>query len=231
MDQTILEFSEKIQYTFQNEEFLQNALTHSSYAYEKNSPQVKSNERMEFLGDSVLSVTMSEYLYRHFEDLPEGELSKIRARIVCEETLFKAAQDLEIGKNLLLGHGEEQMGGREKASLLSDAFEALLAAIFLDGGIDTARNWVLSVLKDSITLAVEGKILTDYKTDLQEKIQKNPNDRLEYVLEKEEGPDHNKKFTVNVLLNGAPLGSGEGKSKKDAEQSAAKAALLNWAES
>ena len=213
---------EKIGYKFQNEKYLQRALTHSSYSNEsKDKPE--SNERMEFLGDAVLSLVVSDYIFRRYH-LDEGDLTKIRASIVCEKSLFRFAQEIGLGEELLLGRGEEQMGGRTRPSVVSDAFEALICAIYLDGGMEAAREFVLPFVMD--TLESESKIrFHDYKTALQEIVQKNPEEKLSYVLVEESGPDHNKRFEVEVRLNSNVIGHGVGKSKKDAEQMAAKEAL------
>lgn len=214
---------QKLKYPFKNESFLFTALTHSSYANEGKRGE-KSNERQEFLGDAVLSVIVSDYLYRHYSHLPEGELTKLRAALVCEKALCQYALDLDLGSFLLLGRGEESTGGRKRPSILADAFEAVIAAIYLDGGMRPAKKFVMQY----VSPAVENHAPTafqDYKTILQEIIQKNPEERVNYVLVKESGPDHNKHFVVEVHLNSNIIGSGEGRSKKDAEQQAAKAAL------
>lgn len=214
---------ENLRYSFKNTELLQNALSHSSYANETHSP-LGSNERLEFLGDAVLSVIVAVYLYEKFKDKPEGELTKLRASLVCEKSLCRFAKELEIGKFLLLGKGEEQCGGRERNSILADAFEAVLAAMYLDGGMDVARKHVLRFIKDELN-HTEDEVFHDYKTTLQEVIQRNPEERLTYVLSAESGPDHNKSFTVEVHLNSSVIGTGMGKTKKRAEQMAARDAL------
>ncbi|MBC8584379.1 ribonuclease III [Youxingia wuxianensis] len=216
------ELEKTIGYTFKNKKYLDIALTHSSYANEVKK-NLSSNERQEFLGDAVLSIIVSEYLFNTFH-LAEGELTKLRAAMVCEKSLWEFAQEIHLGDYLKLGKGEEMMGGRTRASILADAFEALIAAIFLDGGMDEARKFVLGFIID----VIENKnkfAFNDYKTMLQEIIQKNPEERLTYVLVEESGPDHNKRFVVEVHLNSNVIGRGKGQSKKSAEQMAAKEAL------
>ena len=216
------ELEKTIDYTFKNKKYLDIALTHSSYANEVKK-NLSSNERQEFLGDAVLSIIVSEYLFNTFH-LAEGELTKLRAAMVCEKSLWEFAQEIHLGDYLKLGKGEEMMGGRTRASILADAFEALIAAIFLDGGMDEARKFVLGFIID----VIENKnkfAFNDYKTMLQEIIQKNPEERLTYVLVEESGPDHNKRFVVEVHLNSNVIGRGKGQSKKSAEQMAAKEAL------
>ena len=212
-----------IGYNFADEGLLERALTHSSYA---NEHKIKngSNERLEFLGDSVLSIIVSDYIYIHFTELPEGELTKIRAGLVCERSLCTLSIRLNIGEHLMLGRGEEQTGGRSRPSILADAFEAVLAAIYLDGGPEPAQRFVLNMLKDRLDGSTK-PALHDYKTILQEIIQKNPEEHVEYRLIEESGPDHNKCFSVEVWLNSNVIGSGAGRSKKLAEQAAAREAL------
>ena len=217
------EFMQRIGYTFQNEAYIATALTHSSYANEWKR-QLKNNERLEFLGDSVLSLVVAEHLFEHYKHLPEGELTKLRASLVCEKSLYGFAKKIDLGSMLLLGKGEEHTGGRERPSILADAFEAVIAAIYLDGGFEAAGKHVLHFIPESLdTHANVG--LQDYKTILQEIIQKNKEEKIEYVLMMESGPDHNKRFEVEVHLNSNVLGSGIGHSKKQAEQNAAKEAL------
>ena len=217
------EFEKKIGYTFKNKELLHEALSHSSYANEVKRGR-HSNERLEFLGDSVLSIVVSKHLFTHFKHLPEGELNKIRASLVCEKALFEFSQKIDLGKHILLGKGEENSGGRERPSIVSDAFEAVIAAVFLDGGMEAAEKYVLSFIPKNIE-ATGSKSLHDYKTMLQEIIQKNPEERVEYVLADQTGPDHDRKFVVQVRLNSNVIGTGEGHSKKQAEQAAACEAL------
>ena len=211
-------FEQNIQYTFKDKSLLNLALTHSSYANESKS-HIAYNERLEFLGDAVLQLVTSEKLYKENPHMPEGKMSKTRAALVCEDALANYSHKIDLGSFMFLGKGEENTGGRERPSILADAFEALIGAIFLDGGIAPAKKFILRFLNDS------DLHLQDYKTLLQEIIQQNPGERLSYIVVKEEGPDHDKSFTVEVHLNSNPIGSGEGKSKKAAEQQAAKEAL------
>ncbi len=215
---------EKLNYKFKNEDLLINALTHSSYANEVRNG-VSSNERLEFLGDSVLSIIVSEYIYKKFGDLPEGELTKIRASLVCEKSLCQFSREMELGQYLRLGKGEEKGGGRERDSILADAFEAVLAAMYLDGGFEVAKKHVLRFIKDELYNHNEAEAFKDYKTALQEIIQRNPEESVTYILTNETGPDHDKVFEVEVRLNSNTIGRGKGKNKKQAEQFAAKEAL------
>ncbi len=213
-----------IGYKFNNIKLLKNALTHSSYANELKG-KANSNERLEFLGDSVLSIIVSDYIYKNFSNMPEGELTRLRSSLVCEKALCSFSRELKLGDYLLLGKGEDKGGGRERDSILADAFEAVLAAIYLDGGIEPARKHVMNfVLRELQNHSVEDTN-KDFKTELQEIIQKNPEESVNYVLVDESGPDHDKLFTVEVYLNSNPIGKGTGKSKKQAEQMAAKEAL------
>ena len=212
-----------IGYRFHNISLLQNALTHSSYANERWHNSLLSNERLEFLGDSVLGMLVAEYLYRTFPDRPEGELTRMRADMVCEKTLANVANSIGLGEHLLLGHGEEQSKGRTRNSILADAMESVIAACFLDGGMEAAQDFV----KRFILVEVPVKKLNnaDYKTALQELVQQKKNQVLAYTLIGESGPDHDKQFTVEVSLNGKSVGQGTGTSKKRAEQMAAQAAI------
>ena len=212
-----------IGYRFRNISLLQNALTHSSYANERWHNSLLSNERLEFLGDSVLGMLVADYLYRNFPDRPEGELTRMRADMVCEQTLAAVANRIGIGEHLLLGHGEEQGGGRSRNSILADAVESIIASCFLDGGMSAA----LGVVQKFILVEVPVKKLhnTDYKTTLQELVQRKKNQILTYALVDQSGPDHNKQFVVEVSLNGTVVGKGIGSSKKRAEQDAARAAV------
>ena len=212
-----------IGYHFQNIQLLQNALTHSSYANERWHNSLLSNERLEFLGDSVLGMLVAEYLYHNFPNRPEGELTRMRADMVCEQTLAAAANRIGLGSHLLLGHGEEQGGGRHRNSILADAMESVIAACFLDGGIEAA----LKVVQQFILVEVPVTKLhnADYKTKLQELVQQKKNQVLSYRLAGQSGPDHDKQFDVEVSLNGSVVGSGSGSSKKRAEQMAARSAI------
>lgn len=214
----------KIGYQFKNPALLNEALTHSSYANEHKSQHIKYNERLEFLGDSVLSIVVSDYIYKNCPELPEGELTKLRASLVCEKSLYEFAKKIDLGKYLVLSKGERHNGGADRPSILSDAFEALIAAIYIDGGLAPASKHILNFVIPAIKNSKKKKI-NDYKTTLQEIIQKNPGEKLEYVLVKESGPDHNKHFVVEVHLNSNVIGKGGGRSKKEAEQQAAREAL------
>ena len=216
-------FEEKIGYTFKNKNLLHEALSHSSYANECKKGR-NSNERLEFLGDSVLSIVISEHLFNHFKHLPEGDLTKIRASLVCEKALFEFSKQISLGEFILLGKGEENTGGRTRPSIVSDAFEAVIAAVFLDGGMEAAREYVLGFIPKDLDRN-SAKKLQDYKTILQEIIQRNPEEKVEYVLRSQSGPDHDRHFVVEVCLNTNVIGHGEGHSKKQAEQQAAKEAL------
>ena len=214
---------ERLGYKFKNIKFLETGVTHSSFSNETKE-HVPYNERQEFLGDAVLSIIVSDYIFENYTKLPEGELTKLRASLVCEKSLCGFSNELELGSFLRLGHGEELMGGRERPSILADAFEAVLAAVYLDGGIEPATKIVLRFIKKALE-HVENAAFKDYKTLLQEFIQKNPEERLTYVLVGESGPDHDKRFEIDVMLNSNVIGHGIGKSKKTAEQHAAKEAL------
>ncbi len=214
---------ELIRYEFQDQKYLDIALTHSSYANERKG-HLSNNERQEFLGDSVLSIVVSDYLFHQF-NVPEGELTKLRAALVCEKSLSSFADQIHLGQFLKLGKGEELTGGRTRPSILADAFEALIAAIYLDGGIDRARQFVLPFVQHTLEEGEDHLEFRDYKTMLQEIIQKNPEEKLTYVLVEESGPAHDKKFVVEVRLNSNVIGVGVGRNKKAAEQMSAKEAL------
>ena len=216
------ELEKKIGYEFKNPELLFRALSHSSFVNESHSG-TDSNERLEFLGDSVLGIIAADYLYSNYIHLPEGELTKLRAALVCENSLYQFAKEISLGKYLKLGKGEVHTGGRERPSILADAFEALIAAIYLDGGMENARKFVLHFIVHAIK--THQRAFKDYKTTLQEIIQKNPEEQLDYVLTGESGPDHDKRFEVEIHLNSNVMGRGVGRSKKQAEQEAAKEAL------
>ncbi len=218
----MIEFEKKIGYTFKDKNYLEKALTHSSYANERHC---KSNERMEFLGDSVLSLVVSENLFLAYSENNEGDLSKIRASLVCENGLFKLAKKIGLQNYIKLGRGEELSGGRERPSLVSDAFEALLAAIFLDSDFETAKKWLISVMKEELLSASDKRVLGDYKTMLQEYTQKGVRGKVTYELIGESGPDHDKHFVCAVLVDGKRIAEGEGRNKKEAEQRAAQNAL------
>jgi len=219
------EFENEINYIFKDKNLLRQAFTHSSYAHEEKMNYLKNNERLEFLGDAVLELTISHYLYDNFADMSEGDLTKFRANVVCETSLAKGAAMINVGKYVLLSKGEEQTGGRARASILSDVFEAVIGAIYLDGGFEEARKFIMNILKKYIVDARNNFHINDFKTHLQEIIQKNHKGSLKYTIIKEEGPDHNKTFTANVTHGSRLLGTGKGKSKKEAEQKAAGVAL------
>ena len=210
-------------YRFQNITLLQNALTHSSYANERWHNSLLSNERLEFLGDSILGMVVAEHLYRNFPDRPEGELTRMRADMVCETSLAQVAARLELGRHLMLGKGEERFGGRNRASILADAVESVIAASFLDGGMEAARGIIDRFVLCDVPVSKLHNV--DYKTALQELIQQKKNQVISYVLVGESGPDHDKVFTAEVRLNDAVIGTGTGSSKKRAEQDAARDAL------
>ena len=219
----IKDLEEAIGYRFRNISLLQNAVTHSSYANERWHNGLLSNERLEFLGDSVLGMLVADYLYRNFPNRPEGELTRMRADMVCEKTLAAAANQIGLGSHLLLGHGEEQTGGRRRSSILADAMESVIAASFLDGGLNAA----LSIIRRFILVEVPVSSFRneDFKTELQELVQKKKDQTLTYTLLSESGPDHDKRFEVELKLNNEAVGRGIGSSKKRAEQMAAKNAL------
>ena len=214
----------KIGYFFKNLDLLKEALTHSSFANEHKVQHIKYNERLEFLGDAVLSIVVSDYIFKNCPELPEGELTKLRASLVCERSLYGFAKQINLGNYLILSKGERHNGGADRPSILSDAFEALIAAIYIDGGMDPASEHILNFIVPAIK-NTKKKPINDYKTTLQEIIQKNPGEQLEYVVVDEKGPDHNKHFVVEVHLNSNVIGKGGGRSKKEAEQQAAREAL------
>ena len=219
MEKKLKALENRIGYEFRNRNLLILALTHSSYANEKKLGKAGCNERLEFLGDSILGFVVANYLYRSFPDKPEGELTRMRASLVSEDALFQFAQEIHLGEYLRLGHGEDLGGGRNRPSVVSDAFEAVIAALYLDGGMEVAKSFILPFI-------TEGKHAeADYKTRLQEIVQQNPEERLSYVVEQESGPDHDKHFVVAVRFNSDKVARGEGRSKKMAEQHAAREAL------
>lgn len=217
----------KLEYTFRNRELLSEALNHSSYANEHRASGINSNERLEFLGDSVLGFVTAEFLFKTYGKLPEGDLTRMRAALVCEQSLYEVAKLLGLGQYLRLGKGEEAGGGRQRQSILADAVEAVFAAVYLDSGMDEVRSLIHRVL---LSHAPAGEERRDYKTTLQEIVQRKSGQVLTYHLLAESGPDHNKTFTFAVHLNGEPVGQGVGHSKKEAEQSAARNALEKLAE-
>lgn len=215
---------ERLGHSFRNRALLETAVTHSSYANENRASGIVCNERLEFLGDSVLGVTVADFLYRHFPDMPEGRMTRLRAELVCEQSLHRVALELHLGDYLRLGKGEEHNGGRERASILSDAVEAVIAAMYLDAGMETAAGFIHRCLLDDVR-TIETPSFTDYKTALQELVQRQSGQVLSYELVGEEGPDHAKTFRMQVCLNGEPVGLVTGRTKKEAEQTAAASAL------
>ena len=223
MNELLEELQDKIGYRFQNTDLLKQALTHSSFANEQKINKLKDYERLEFLGDAVLELVSSEFLFRENPQMPEGRLTKLRASMVCEPALAYCAKDIDLGSYILLGRGEEYTGGRYRSSITSDVMEAIIGAIFLDGGIENAKKHIYRFILSDL----ENKILfLDSKTILQEEIQKKKDAQLRYELIGESGPDHNKQFTVDAYLNDVLIGSGTGRTKKAAEQQAAYEALL-----
>ena len=209
------EFQSKIGYTFKNRHLLEQALTHSSYANEKHMKKHSDNERLEFLGDAVLEIVSSEFLFINYPQKPEGELTKLRASIVCEPTLALCTKPLDLGKYLRLGRGEDHTGGRKRKSILSDALEAVIGAIYLDGGFTNAKEFVLRFIMTDIE---NKQLFYDSKTILQEIVQGRQDGELTYEILKEEGPDHNKSFEVRALVGPKEVGRGKGRTKKAAEQ-------------
>ncbi|MCD8141965.1 MAG: ribonuclease III [Clostridiales bacterium] len=214
---------ERLDYHFKDISLLENALIHSSYANEHHLGGIHSNERLEFLGDSILGMVVADSLYRTFPELPEGNLTRLRASLVCENSLVLVAKELQLGAYLKLGKGEEAGGGRTRPSINADAVEAVLAAVYLDGGIDEARRIIQRFILNNMAQAYEAS--RDYKTALQELVQRKNGQVLTYHLVGASGPDHAKEFTMEVRLNGQAVGQGTGHSKKEAEQMAAKAAI------
>ena len=213
---------DNIGYKFKNIELLKNALTHTSYAYEHN---VSSNEKLEFLGDSILEFVSSEYMYNKYTNLKEGEMTKVRATVVCEKSLYKVAILHNFSDFLYLGKSEVMSGGNKRPAILADSVEAVIAAIYVDGGLEPAKKFIVENLKDEIEIATKHVGEKDYKTVLQEELQKNGDVKIEYKIIKESGPDHDKIFEAEVCLNGKILANGKGKSKKEAEMQAAKKAI------
>ena len=221
----MLEKLEKnIGYCFKNKKILEKALTHTSYAYEHN---VESNEKLEFLGDSILEFLSSKYLYEKYYKLKEGEMTKVRASVVCEKSLHKVAKKHDFSDFLFLGKSEQISGGKYRAAILADSVEAVIAAMYLDGGIEPVEKFIIENLKEEIEFATKNVGVKDYKTVLQEKLQVNGDIKIEYEIIKEIGPDHDKRFEAQVKCEGKVLAKGEGKSKKEAEMQAAKKALEN----
>lgn len=226
-NQKVIELQNIVGYAFKEIERLRQAVTHSSFANEHRNMEIKDNERLEFLGDAILDLIISEYLFNKYPNMPEGDLSKIRASIVCEASLAKTAKNINLGEYILLGKGEEMTGGRTRASILADAFEAVTGAIFVDGEFEDVREFLTrTLIKEVDDIAIED-LYTDYKTLLQENIQRESALPIRYEVVEEKGPDHDKNFYVAVLHGENCLGKGVGKSKKEAEQNAAKIAIKN----
>ena len=223
-NQELEKMQKNIQYKFKNLELLKTALTHTSYAYDHN---IESNEKLEFLGYSILEFVSSQYIYKNYSKLREGEMTKVRATVVCEASLYKIAKQHKFSEYLYIGKSEQQSKGNEKPAILADSVEAVIAAIYLDGGLEPACKFIIENLKDEIAIATQHVGEKDYKTMLQEKLQEHGNVKITYKIIKETGPDHNKTFEAEVELNGKELAKGKGKSKKLAEMSAAKKALEN----
>ena len=218
------ELEAKIGYSFRDRALLRTALTHSSYANERHGGDCQSYERLEFLGDSILGLITAEFLYAHEPRLPEGRMTKLRAELVCESSLYRVALKLELGKHMRLGRGEEHTGGRQRPSILADMVEAIIAAMYLDSGMEQSRRFVLEmILKDAPI--DESHTNADYKTRLQELVQRKSDQHISYTMTGESGPDHNKLFSFSVSINGVPAGEGSGRTKKEAEQMAAMKAL------
>lgn len=222
-NEMILEIENKLKIDFTDKVLLEIALTHSSYANQKKN--IKFNERLEFLGDSVLQLVTSEYLFKKITDKSEGELTKLRSLIVCENSLFEIAKGWDLGKYIKMSRGEELTGGRTRVSILADCVEAVIAAIYIDKGFEKSAEFIIENFKEIIEKAMNNKIILDYKTKLQEILQKNGETSIEYQLEKYQGPPHRRKFYINVMVNEEVKGHGVGYSKKEAEQNAAKDAL------
>lgn len=219
------DFEKEIGYVFNDKGLLKEALTHSSYIREHKDENVSSNERLEFLGDAYLDAIAGEELFKRLPGADEGRLTKLRAAVVCEKTLAVVGARFRIGEYMDMGNGESKNGGRYRSSIMADAIEALIGAIYLDGGYEKAHEFVLGISEEALQDAMAGRLLKDYKSALQEKIQSEGSHRIEYKVDREEGPDHDKYFYVSVYLDGEVKGHGEGKTKKEAEQSAAKEAL------
>lgn len=218
----LVELEQKIKYEFKDKELLKKALTHTSYAYERN---IDSNEKLEFLGDSILEFISSEYLYLNFPKLKEGEMTKVRATVVCESSLYKIAKKLEFGSFLYLGKSELASGGNDRPAILADSVEAVIAAMYLDGGLEPAKIFIIENLASEIEAASKNVGLKDYKTVLQEKLQMHGDVKIEYIIISEKGPDHDKTFEAEVSCNNKKLATGTGKTKKQAEMRAAEKAL------
>lgn len=218
------EIEAKLGYEFKDKELLKTALTHSSYANENKKRNLECNERLEFLGDAVLGMVVANYLFRGQQKMPEGQMTRLRAELVCEQSLARVAEELQLGNYLLLGKGEEQGGGRKRHSIIADAVEAVIAAVYLDGGYEKASGIIYKFIIEPMEKGI-AILVTDYKTALQEFVQRKSGQVLAYNLVDQSGPDHDKVFTFSVSLNGEVVGTGSGKNKKEAEQAAAGDAL------
>lgn len=216
---------EKLGFKWKEEKLLFLALTHGSYTYENRRPEIEDNQRLEFLGDAVLELIVSTCLYNRFPGYTEGELTRLRAALVCEPSLVRVAKELDLGNCLLMGKGEERSGGRKRPSILADALEALLGAIYLDQGLEKAKEFILPYLEAILQDVLEGRTTRDYKTELQEILQRTAPEPVNYIIISEKGPDHEKVFTAAVVYRGREIGRGAGHSKKEAEQQAARLAL------
>ncbi|HBH12123.1 MAG: Ribonuclease III [Clostridiales bacterium 38_11] len=226
MEIDVNQFEKVLGYEFTNKDLLKEALTHSSFSNE-NGQQIRNNERMEFLGDAVLEIMVSHYLYKRFNTYPEGKLTRLRSKVVCEDVLYSISMQYRLGDFLVLGKGEEHTGGRNRKSILADCLEALIASVYLDSGFENVEALFLPKFQEFIERAATGKIRLDFKTRFQEVIQKDhPNSKIRYQVYREEGPDHDKTFYVRLFLDQNRVGNGEGKSKKSAEQEAAREALV-----
>ncbi len=225
-DKNIKTFEKEIGYTFKNKSLLITSITHSSFANE-GIGNMNDNERLEFLGDSVLNLCIGDYIFNNEIDMPEGEMTKIRAAVVCEQSLKECAQKLNLGKYLRLGKGEEANRGRNRPSILADAMEALIGAVYLDSDFQTVQKFIYKNMKSIISGALTGTVFNDYKTELQECLQKQGKIKIKYVVEDQSGPDHDKTYSVSVYVNNRKYGSGSGSTKKEGEQNAAKDALNN----
>ncbi|MGB7604068.1 MAG: ribonuclease III [Lutisporaceae bacterium] len=223
-EEQLKELQRAIEYAFNDSSLLNTAMTHSSYTANR-AEKLEHYERLEFLGDSILSMIVSQYIFRNCKELAEGQLTRVRANIVCEASLYEAAEKIDLGEFLLISKGEELTGGRSRISILADAFEALIAAIYLDGGINKAKSFVLDTLKDIIKRAIQNKIVSDYKSYIQEYIQKTSQAKISYELLLEEGPAHSRTFEIAMMLDDKTIGIGRGNSKKEAQQAAAKNAM------
>ena len=218
---------DKLGYRFRDPELLRTALTHSSYANERHVCAAESYERLEFLGDSILGFTTAEFLYNYKPSLPEGVMTRLRSELVCEASLYRVAQSLELGTYMRLGKGEEHTGGRERPSILADMVEAIIAALYLDAGMARAQRFIVERLLQGADLSREHRS-GDYKTQLQELVQQKSDQHIQYRQTAETGPDHDKRFTFCVSINGVDVGEGTGRTKKEAEQNAARRALEEW---